>query len=659
MEDSIWPVGDPRANPRPPSGSGWFTGLLSDISLRYPSYREDWSSGLRGKTLGATLFLYFACLAPVVAFGGALQVATQGQLGIVETIVSRGACGMAYASLAGQPMTFIGPTGLTLTFTTALYAFTSPRAIPFLPMYAWVGLWTSLFLLLAAALDLSTSIRYCPRFTDEVFTAFLAPTHLFTASSALALHLSSAARAQALHLPSGPSSSSSALLALLLGLTTWRLCEASSSLATSRYGSPALRSLVADFGPAAAVGLVSALSMLPFARLLAEVPRLALPLANKLNRPLLVPLLSLPTPYRLLAAIPALFLAMLFFLDQNITVRTVNSPANKLCPRPTYHLDLAVLALLTGATSLAGLPWMCAATVESINHIRSMTDYAERRGGDSSPPNVRVVEPRFREQFDEADVDNNGYLSAEEVVAILRQPDEKGKRMTPEKAAKQAGRRCPPPSSPLQLATLSLPLPLKLLLDEFTAWRASTYSSESTDSSVLTPPTPETVDERVVETRLSGFLVHAMVLSTLSFVSRLRVVPVAVVHGVFFYLGKKFLERLRALAVPLPTNLDTDSESERSILVLGRPSVAMFTGLQLACLATLWALKLTPGLGMIFPAAIGVLMCIRAQLLPRLFTRRLLATIDTPIWSIRRRTSLYLWRVITGIQLQLHFRIYE
>lgn len=103
--------------------------------------------------------------------------------------------------------------------------------------------------------------------------------------------------------------------------------------------------------------------------------------------------------------------------------------------------------------------------------------------------------------------------------------------------------------------------------------------------------------------------------------------------------GNQFLERLRALAVPLPTNLDTDSESERSILVLGRPSVAMFTGLQLACLATLWALKLTPGLGMIFPAAIGVLMCIRAQLLPRLFTRRLLATIDTPIWSIRRRPS--------------------
>ena len=168
----------------------------------------------------------------------------------------------------------------------------------------------------------------------------------------------------------------------------------------------------------------------------------------------------------------------------------------------------------------------------------------------------------------------------------------------------------------------------------------------------------------------------------------LRVVPIAVVNGVFIYLGapmahssrptapgvylgvsragkkvmcgNQFLQRLRALAVPLPTKLRTDEPSERAILVLGRGETlrdapprcaaemrrrtsradasgvaARFTGLQLACLSTLWALKLTPGLGMVFPAAIGVLMFIRAQLLPRLFTRRQLSQVDTPVWSIR------------------------
>eukprot|EP00965_Chrysotila_dentata_P131817 4358282-Pleurochrysis_carterae.AAC.1 len=92
--------------------------------------------------------------------------------------------------------------------------------------------------------------------------------------------------------------------------------------------------------------------------------------------------------------------------------------------------------------------------------------------------------------------------------------------------------------------------------------------------------------------------------------------------------GNQFLERLRALAVPMPTNLRAESESERSILVLGKKVVLTFTGLQLACLLTLWGLKLTPNLGMVFPAAIGLLMMIRAQLLPRLFKRRQLGVLD-------------------------------
>lgn len=46
---------------------------------------------------------------------------TQGTLGVIEYVLSCGLGGMAYAVLSGQPMTFIGPTGLTLAFMTALY----------------------------------------------------------------------------------------------------------------------------------------------------------------------------------------------------------------------------------------------------------------------------------------------------------------------------------------------------------------------------------------------------------------------------------------------------------------------------------------------------------------------------------------------------------
>lgn len=33
-------------------------------------YKSDWADGMKPKTLPTILFLYFACLAPAVAFGG-------------------------------------------------------------------------------------------------------------------------------------------------------------------------------------------------------------------------------------------------------------------------------------------------------------------------------------------------------------------------------------------------------------------------------------------------------------------------------------------------------------------------------------------------------------------------------------------------------------
>lgn len=49
------------------------------------------------------------------------QQVTQGTLGVIEYVISCGVGGMVYAAFGGQPMTFIGPTGLTLAFMTALY----------------------------------------------------------------------------------------------------------------------------------------------------------------------------------------------------------------------------------------------------------------------------------------------------------------------------------------------------------------------------------------------------------------------------------------------------------------------------------------------------------------------------------------------------------
>ncbi len=58
--------------------------------------------------LAATMFLFFACLAPAVGFGGLFALATNNAIGTVEMVSSTAACGVLYALFSSQPMTIIG-----------------------------------------------------------------------------------------------------------------------------------------------------------------------------------------------------------------------------------------------------------------------------------------------------------------------------------------------------------------------------------------------------------------------------------------------------------------------------------------------------------------------------------------------------------------------
>ena len=285
--------------------------------------------------------------------------------------------------------------------------------------------------------------RLLPTFVTTAH-AILGTSYLYSATSALGGRLAAAVsigRESASRSLRAARSSSSALLSLVYGVLTFALCECSRSISTSRYFSLTFRSFVADFGAALAVGAVSLLSLTRAASLLADVPRLACD-ATTLGRPLLVPLWSLPLAWRVLAAVPALFLAILFFLDQNITVRTVNSPGYSLVPRATYHLDLLVLGTLTGLVSICGLPWMCAATVESINHIRSLTMTRTSRNGGTTRASASVSSTSaaalsllISEAWEPAGAGDE--LGIYELYILLRTPDASGRQMSVDLAARK------------------------------------------------------------------------------------------------------------------------------------------------------------------------------------------------------------------------------
>lgn len=57
-----------------------FGGLIQDIKRKAPFYLSDFKDGVSLQCVASFLFLYCACMSPVITFGGLLGEATEGQI---------------------------------------------------------------------------------------------------------------------------------------------------------------------------------------------------------------------------------------------------------------------------------------------------------------------------------------------------------------------------------------------------------------------------------------------------------------------------------------------------------------------------------------------------------------------------------------------------
>ena len=292
------------------------------------------------------LFLYFACLAPAVSFGTIASEITNGSIGVVEFLLGSGIAGMLYSIFSGQPMAFLAPTGLTLAFTSGLFRFCSLRQMSFFPVYAWVGIWTSFFMTLLGVAGSSKLIRYCTRFTDEVFNGLLSVNFIYEAVSSLRRNFMIAHR-------NDPMNLTMPFVALSMALGTFLSTMKVVKFEATKFFNTKVRTQIKNFGPVTVIVTFTLLNLLPWFKKF-HVPTLMVPDTFQLagGRSFLVGLKDIPTNYRMLCALPALLLTALFFMDQNISVRLVNSPDNKLKKGPAYNLDMVALGVITGGELL-------------------------------------------------------------------------------------------------------------------------------------------------------------------------------------------------------------------------------------------------------------------------------------------------------------------
>lgn len=151
-----------------------FGGLINDLKRKAPFYWSDFKDAFALQCVASWIFLYFACLSPIITFGGLLSEATGKHMAAMESLVSGFVCGLGYGFFSGQPLTILGSTGPVLVFETIVYEFCKQIEWDYMSFRFWIGAWIALILLILVAVDASALVCYITRFTEENFACLIA-----------------------------------------------------------------------------------------------------------------------------------------------------------------------------------------------------------------------------------------------------------------------------------------------------------------------------------------------------------------------------------------------------------------------------------------------------------------------------------------------------
>ena len=156
-----------------------------------------------------------------------------------------------------------------------------------------------------------------------------------------------------------------------------------------------------------------------------------------------------------------------------------------------------------------------------------------------------------------------------------------------------------------------------------------------TEESEKNDEAPRLKEVGVQEQRVSGFLIHTLIGSSIVFFrSALRSIPISVLTGLFLYLGFSSISTTEMYQRTLLFFTDKrdapkDNEWTRNNVPLGKTK--LFTGIQLTLLASMWWLKST-SLGIFFPVLIGLLAPVRIALEKlKIFSKHELESLDGEI----------------------------
>nr|XP_060637112.1 band 3 anion transport protein isoform X3 [Anolis sagrei ordinatus] len=359
-----------------------FGGLVRDIKRRYPKYLSDIKDALNAQCLAAVIFIYFAALSPAITFGGLLDEKTNSMMGVSELLLSTSVQSVMFCLLGAQPLLVLGFSGPLLVFEEAFYKFCKDGGYEYIVGRVWIGYWLIILVVIIVACEGSFLVRFISRYTQEIFSFLI--SLIFIVETFVKLikifqqHPVQRVYANVTNSTGEPTTAqpNTALLSLVLMAGTFFIAFFLRKFKNSSFLPGKLRRVIGDFGVPIAIFIMA---MADFFIQDTYTQKLKVPEGLEVSNPkergwFIHPLGNdFPIAMMFAAALPALLVFILIFLESQITTLIVSKPERKLVKGSGFHLDLLLIVGMGGVAAMFGMPWLSATTVRTVTHVNALT----------------------------------------------------------------------------------------------------------------------------------------------------------------------------------------------------------------------------------------------------------------------------------------------
>ncbi|KAH0368954.1 hypothetical protein KCU65_g3719, partial [Aureobasidium melanogenum] len=344
-------------------------GMYYDIKRRLPYYWSDITDAVTYRTFAATVRMYFVNLLPALAFLLDMNRHTDGFFGVNEALFSSALAAIVFSTLAAQPLTIVGITGLISLFNYTIYDIAVKQGIRDLypEFLAWVAIWAAITHWIASFGNLCDYMRFITDFSSNAFGMYVGIIYMIKGVQELIAQFYE-------------STHTAGFLSIVVALCYWFTVYALEMLPHTVVFTPVIRKILSDYAYPIATLFWTGFVHIPGTIKSANV--LTLPITKAFypstDRSWLIHFWDLPVKWIFVALPIGILVTLLFYYDHNVSSINAQARQYPLKKPAGFHWDFALLGVTCFISGIIGIPMPNGLVPQAPVHTDSLTEYKDK-----------------------------------------------------------------------------------------------------------------------------------------------------------------------------------------------------------------------------------------------------------------------------------------